>query len=72
MALVSCTIYPLSVILLDVIKHSINDGNLGNNGHSIQPTSQAAMADEHELAIRQLPEHCSHSYGCYWNVANGN
>ncbi len=45
MALVSCTIYPLSVILLDVIKHSINDGNLGNNGHSIQPTSQAAMAD---------------------------
>lgn len=45
MALVSCTIYPLSVILLDVIKHSINDGNLGNNGHSIQPTSQAAMAE---------------------------
>lgn len=52
MALVSCTIYPLSVILLDVIKHSINDGNLGNNGHSIQPTSQAAMAEEFAFGKR--------------------
>jgi hypothetical protein len=61
MALVSCTIYPLSVILLDVIKHSINDGNLGNNGHSIQPTSQAAMAEELPVATEtgQLRSHPS-------------